>query len=168
MRSILRRRELVADDWRYLSEVHDERGASGTVRGAALIIPLVELRADREFWLARPGPLGVRLSPVDNVEELEPDLPRLALVAAEFPGPGDGRGFSQGRILRTRLGFEGELRAVGAGVKQDLIFLMARCGFDSFELAPGQTLESALKAYTRYTVAYQPGAPLSSITMQRH
>jgi uncharacterized protein (DUF934 family) len=69
--------------------------------------------------------------------------------------------------LRTRLHFKGELRAVGAGVKQDLIFLMARSGFDSFELAPGQSFDDALKALQRYTVAYQPGEPLAAVRQQR-
>ncbi|HEY3786791.1 MAG TPA: DUF934 domain-containing protein [Steroidobacteraceae bacterium] len=164
MRSILRRRELLTDEWRYHSEIDTPEA----LISGAVIVPLVQFRANRDFWLQRAGALGVRLSPVDNVEELAPDVSRLGLVAAEFPGPADGRGFSQARILRTRLGFQGELRAIGAGVKQDLIFLMVRCGFDSFELAPGETVDSALRAYTRYTVAYQPGAPLETITQQRY
>ncbi|HZO21950.1 MAG TPA: DUF934 domain-containing protein [Steroidobacteraceae bacterium] len=165
MRSILRRRELLVDDWKYSREVGAPNLANPLE--AALIVTLLELRADPDLWHGRPGRLGVRLSPVDNVEELTPHLRRLELVAVEFPGPGDGRGFSQARLLRTRLGFRGELRAIGAGVRQDLIFLMVRCGFDSFELAPGQTVDSALRAYERYTVAYQPGAALESITRQR-
>jgi uncharacterized protein (DUF934 family) len=38
------------------------------------------------------------------------------------------------------------------------VFLLARCGFDAIELAPGQDLEAARRALSRYTVAYQPGA----------
>src|SRR5579864_8605887 len=156
MRYILRRREIVRDDWAYRGEDAPE--------GTPLIVPLAELRAGRK---ALGLPLGVLLAPADAVEELAAELPHLALVAVEFPNVGDGRGFSQARLLRTRLGFRGELRAIGAGVRQDLIFLMVRCGFDSFELAPGQTVDSALRAYERYTVSYQPGAALESITRQR-
>jgi uncharacterized protein (DUF934 family) len=90
-------------------------------------------------------------------------------VAIEFPSAGEGRGFSQARLLRSaRFGFKGELRAVGAGVKQDLIFIMARCGIDAFELAEGQKVEEALRAFQRYTVAYQPAEPLASIQQQRY
>jgi uncharacterized protein (DUF934 family) len=110
----------------------------------------------------------VRLAPGDQVDNPGIDLQRLSLVAVEFPSAGEGRGFSQGRLLRSaRFGFKGELRAIGAGVKQDLLFIMARCGFDAFELAPGQKVEEALRAFERYTVAYQPAQPLASILQQR-
>jgi uncharacterized protein (DUF934 family) len=148
MRYILRRREIVADDWRYLGEVPAPE---------ALIVPLAELRRDLSRWRQWPGRLGVRLAPGDPVEELAPDIPGLSLIAVEFPNPGDGRGYSQGRLLRERLGFRGELRAVGNGVRQDQVFLLGRCGFDAFELAPGEDFESARRALSRYDVAYQAG-----------
>ncbi len=159
MRYILRRREVVADDWVHLGEELAE--------GAAVIVPLAELRAGAARWAAWRGRLGVRLPPADAPEELAADLPRLELVAVEFPNAGDGRGYSQGRLLRTRLGFCGELRAVGAGVKQDQVFLLARCGFDAIELARGEDLEAARRALTRYTVAYQPGAAGLTLGRQR-
>ena len=160
MRYILRRREIVADDWAHLGEQVAE--------GAALIVPLKELRADAARWAGWRGPLGVRLAPADAPEDLAAELPRLALVAVEFPNAGDGRGYSQGRLLRNRLAFQGELRAVGAGVKQDQVFLLARCGFDAIELAPGEDLEAARRALTRYSVAYQPGAAGIPLARQRY
>ncbi|TLY77187.1 MAG: DUF934 domain-containing protein, partial [Gammaproteobacteria bacterium] len=66
-----------------------------------------------------------------------------------------------------RLRFKGELRAVGAAVKQDKIFLLARCGFDSFELAAGENPVEALGALRRYDVAYQPAEPHPAIKRQR-
>jgi len=158
MRHILRRRELVADDWRYLGEEAPE--------GTPLIIPLSELKRDPERW-SGAAPLGVRLSPPDQVAELAAELPRLALVAIEFPNPGDGRGYSQGRLLRQRFGFRGELRAFGAGVRQDQVFLLARCGFDTIELAPGEDPGAAFRAFNRYDVAYQPGDPQVPMPRQR-
>jgi len=159
MRYILRRHEIVPDDWAHLGEE--------VTPGAALIVPLAELRADRARWHAWPGPLGIRLAPADAVEELTTDLPLLELVAVEFPNAGDGRGYSQGRLLRTRLGFRGELRALGAGVRQDQVFLLARCGFETFELAAGEDLNAARRALTRYSVAYQPGAAQVPLERQR-
>lgn len=161
MRHILRRREVVADDWRHLGE----DGADET--GNGLIVPLAQLRSDPQRWLPSAGRLGARLTPVDPVEELVPLLEQLALVAVEFPNPGDGRGYSQARLLRERLGFRGELRAVGAGVRQDQVFLLARCGFDAIELAPGEDLEAARGALERYDVAYQPGDPQVALRRQR-
>lgn len=167
MRRILKRRELVEDEWRYLGEESAD-GQSGGDGGAgpALIVPFAAFRGHIEKWRAYTGRLGVRLSPPDAVEELAPDIHRLSLVAAEFPSPGEGRGYSQGRLLRSRLQFKGELRAVGAGVKQDLLFILTRCGFDAFELAPGQKVEEALKALERYTVAYQPGESINALAIR--
>ena len=159
MRYILRRREIVADDWVHLGEELAD--------GAPVIVPLERLRADAARWGAWRGRLGARIAPADRVEDLAAHLPRLDLVAVEFPNAGDGRGYSQGRLLRTRLGFRGELRALGAGVKQDQVFLLARCGFDVMELAPGEDLEAARRALTRYSVAYQPGAAGATPQHQR-
>jgi uncharacterized protein (DUF934 family) len=159
MRHILRRRDIVEDSWRYLGE---EVGP-----GDPLIVPLAELRAERERWWNWTGRLGARLKPSDRVEDLTADLPRLDLVAVEFPNPGDGRGYSQARLLRERLRFRGELRAVGAGVRQDQAFLLARCGFDCLEPAAGANLEAVRGALNRYDVAYQPGAPQVELRRQR-
>jgi uncharacterized protein (DUF934 family) len=159
MRHILRRRDIVPDLWRYLGEE--------VVTGDPLIVPLTELRADRERWWNWTGRLGVRLEPADEVRDLAADLPRLDLVAVEFPTPGDGRGYSQARLLRERLRFRGELRARGAGVRQDQAFLLARCGFDSLEPPRGVELEAVRGALSRYDVAYQPGAPQVELRRQR-
>lgn len=153
MRYVLRRREIVADDW------HDFGAPSPP--GCPLIVPLAELRRDPVRWRQRSGGLGVRIAPDDAPEDLSAELPGLELVAVEFPNSGDGRGYSLGRLLRERMGFRGELRAVGAGVRQDQVFLMSRCGFDSMQVAPGEDLEAARRALQRYDVAYQP-APSGS------
>src|SRR3979409_872737 len=162
MRRILRRREIVVDDWLHLGEA-----AAAGDEGAARIVPLAELRKDPGRWRQWSGRLGVRLTPVDRVEELADELPRLDLVAMEFPTPVDGRGYSQGRLRRERLGFRGELRAVGAGVRQDQVFLLARGGFDAIELADGEDSDAARRALQRYDVAYQPGSPATALTQQR-
>lgn len=162
MRLVLRQREIVADDW-----LHFTADSVTATSADAMIVPLAELRANPQTWAARSGRLGVRIQPADKVEELIPELERFALIAIEFPGPTEGRGYTQGRLLRSRFGFAGELRALGSAVKRDLIFALARCGFDTFEIAPGEDLEACAQALDRYTVAYQPGAPLASVTRQR-
>jgi uncharacterized protein (DUF934 family) len=130
-------------------------------------LTLEELRADPGRWREAGGRLAVRLAPGDAVEALADAIPYLAVVAIEFPSAGEGRGYSAARMLRERLGFDGELRAVGAGVRQDQLFLMARCGFDAFELAPGEDPEAARRALERYDVAYQPGSSLLEVRQQR-
>jgi uncharacterized protein (DUF934 family) len=159
MRHILRRREIVADNWRYLGEQVEP--------GGALIVPFAELLGARERWWNWTGRLGVRLSPANRVADVAGDLRRLDLVAVEFPNVGDGRGYSQARLLRERCKFRGELRALGAGVRQDQAFLLARCGFDSLEPQHEMELEALRAALTRYDVGYQPGAALVELRRQR-
>ncbi|KGF66889.1 oxidoreductase [Hoeflea sp. BAL378] len=86
------------------------------------------------------APFGVVLQPADDVATLAPILGRVAIIALTFPAFGDGRGFSQAALIRQRLGYEGELRAVGA-VLLDQIPLMLRTGFDSFEVSHAPTIE---------------------------
>jgi len=162
MRRVLKRREIRADDW-----VHWEEDPAAGEGAKPLIVPLKELRSHPEVWSARQGALGVCIALTDRVEDLAPELARCALIAVQFPAPTEGRGYTQGRLLRGRYGFAGELRAVGAAVKRDLIFALARCGFDAFEVAPGEDLEACARALHRYSVAYQPGAPGALALPQR-
>ncbi|HSY08766.1 MAG TPA: DUF934 domain-containing protein [Steroidobacteraceae bacterium] len=163
MRRVLRRREIIADDFR-----HFEGDPEAPPEARGLIIALAQLRAHPQRWSGYAEPLGVRIGPADKVEELASELQRFALIAVEFPSPGEGRGYTQGRLLRARFGFSGELRALGPAVKRDLIFALARCGFDTFEVAAGEDLEACARALDRYSVAYQAaGAPEWAAVRQR-
>jgi uncharacterized protein (DUF934 family) len=132
-----------------------------------------ELVALRDF-LANPDLRGadgrrvaVRVAPADAIEELVPHLSGIGLVAIEFPGPGEGRGFTSARLLRQRYAFKGEIRAVGAGVKQDLLFFMVRCGIDAFDLVPTENPDEARRALRRFTLAYQPAVPDAAVQEAR-
>jgi uncharacterized protein (DUF934 family) len=157
-RPLLRDGAVVEDDWTHLGDVETgavHTGAEHTSAGAAsLIVPFDRWLLDREGWLAHPGRLGVVLSPAHKVEALAPDLAHFALVGAEFPGPSEGRGYTQGRLLRERHGFAGELRAMGY-VRRDQLFFLARCGFNSFEL-PEADIPGAVAALSTFSAEYQP------------
>jgi uncharacterized protein (DUF934 family) len=146
-RRLLRDAKIVVDEWRYVAEA-----AADTA--APLIVTLAQWQLEPDTWLARGTPLGVVLSPAHRVEQLAPDLQHFVLIAAEFSGPSEGRGYTQARQLREQWSFRGELRATGY-VRRDQLFFMARCGFNSFEL-PDTDLEDALKAFSTFTAAYQP------------
>ena len=105
---------------------------------------------------AQTNAAAVRLEPGDEARDLLPHLDRLKLIEVNFPGFGDGRGYSSARILREA-GYTGELRAVG-DVLVDQIALMRRCGFDAF--APDAPLNpaDAQAAFDRFAEVYQPAA----------
>jgi uncharacterized protein (DUF934 family) len=151
MRKIVRRREIVADDWLYAGEPGSDAAGARVVRPLAAV--LEELKAGGEL---APGS-AVRIEPTDEPEQLAPCLDKLALIVVDFPKYGEGRGFSQGRLLRQRHGFHGELRATGA-IKRDFLFFLARCGFDAFDLDPSENLEESLAAFDSFSVAYQDGS----------
>ncbi len=163
-RLLLRDRRVVEDEWLYVTEAGDKPGAAKPT--APLIVSLEQWRNEPEAWLARGSLLGVVLAPADRVEVLAPDLKHFALVAAEFPGPADGRGYSQARLLRERYGFAGELRATGY-VRHDQLFFLARCGFNSFQLAE-RDLTDALAAFSTFSAAYQPANDLGLAVKLTH
>jgi uncharacterized protein (DUF934 family) len=154
-RQLLRDRAIVADDWLYSAEWSDACGeAAPGGSPPRVILGLEQWSAERDAWVARGVPLGVLLLPEHKVEQLAPDLERLSLVACSFSGPSEGRGYTQGRLLRERYAFQGELRATGY-VRIDQLFFLARCGFNSFELADND-LAAADAAFSTFTAAYQP------------
>jgi uncharacterized protein (DUF934 family) len=156
-RQLLRDRQVVADDWCYAEELGDAE-AEAVYTGGAVILGLDQWRRERDAWVARGAEHGVRLGvvllPEHRAEQLSADLSRLSLVACSFSGPAEGRGYTQGRLLRERYDFRGELRAVGY-VHVDQLFFLARCGFNSFELAE-RDMAGAAAAFTTFTAAYQP------------
>ena len=158
MRRLIKQRELVVDYWRYADE--DPVG-----RHRALILPFARWKAERDQWWLWDGRLGVRLGPTDPVGALEHDFLRVSLVAIEFGGRGEGRGYSQAQLLRKRYKFTGELRAVGK-IQRDQLFFMARCGFDAFELPETANIDECIKAFDDFSVAYK-GAADVGLSLER-
>lgn len=150
------RRSVIDDTWQYSEENADAQ---------AVIVSLTQWQTDRDALLASGKKLGVKLAPADKVEAIAADVSKLQLIALEFGGIGEGRGYSQAHILRRRCGFTGELRAVGK-IQRDQLFYMARCGFDSFQLPETADLNVALTAFDDYTVAYQPGIDIAGVQLQ--
>src|SRR5439155_24799157 len=95
--------------------------------GIAVILPATRLLAEGGLVL-RQAPTGVIWPNERKVAELAPYLDWLALVALVFPNFRDGRAYSQARILRERHQFQGELRATGQVLRDQLLFLQ-RAGF---------------------------------------
>jgi uncharacterized protein (DUF934 family) len=90
------------------------------------------------------------------------DPRHLSLAGVEridllFPKFTDGRAFSQAYLLRRRLGFAGEIRATG-DVLVDQLVQMARSGFTSAVLSPGQDAAVARRQFERYAAFYQGDA----------
>ncbi|MDD2056967.1 DUF934 domain-containing protein [Pseudomonas sp. GD03860] len=136
---------LAEDGWQLLRDVEQP------LPEGLLILPL-------DAWLARQAQqpdaqAGVWLGPDDEVEPLLAWFAQLPLIAIDFPSFRDGRGYSQAYLLRTRLGWRGELRAVG-DVLRDQLSHMRQCGFDSFAVREDKCAEDALKGLAGMSVLY--------------
>lgn len=148
---IILNRRIVEDRWQFVAA-----GAEVPADGD-LIVPLVTWLASREAITTRAGRTGVWLGPADDPAALAGDFDRLPLIAVQFPQFTDGRGYSTARLLRTRFGFGGELRAFG-DVWQDQVFYLSRVGFNAFVIKAGKSLEGALNALDDFSEAYQSSA----------
>jgi uncharacterized protein (DUF934 family) len=140
----------VPDDWRNLAE--------GEVlpHGGKVILTLPQWQARGED-VRSDTPLGLLIEPGQDIGAIAPDLTRFVLAAVAFPKFTDGRGYSLAHQLRGHFGFAGELRATGE-VLFDQLQLLARCGFDSFDIKDAVTIR-LLEAGRRPSLGifYQPG-----------
>lgn len=126
--------------------------------GGDILVSLARYLSEGEALVSgRKGRLGVLLRPEDEVEALEARLAGVDMVAVDFPKFRDGRGFTAARLLRSRLGFRGEVRAVG-DVLRDQAGFMVRCGFDAFIPADGSGPAEWAEAAGRHRHVYQRAA----------
>ena len=150
MSRIIRDRAIVEDDWTLAAD-----GAAATT-GGRLIVPLARWRGEPGS-LADAASIGVLLPNTEDVEALYPQIAERPLIALQFPKFADGRALTQATLLRNRLSFTGELRAVG-DVVRDLMFWLGRCGFNAMVPRPDQDLEACCQGLDEIRRAYQSGA----------
>ena len=125
--------------------------------GATVLVHMDRFRSEGLCWLDAGLSVGVRVPADESVETLSNVLPRLALVALDFPVFRDGRAYTSATLLRERLRWTGELRAVG-DVLREQAWMMVRCGFDSFAPADGSMAADWARRAGRFRHVYQPAA----------
>ena len=102
----------------------------------------------------RKQPVGVWLDSNQDAADIANAVSNFAVVAVNFPKFADGRGYSIATQLRSRYGYEGELRAIG-DVLRDQLFYMQRVGFNAFAVRADKDIHDALKALKDFSVTYQ-------------
>ena len=139
-----------ADNWQFLGEEEDHSGRDG------VLLPFEKALALLKDQANLPAQFGLVVEPSDDVEELADYLDQISLIAISFPAFADGRGFSSARLLRERLGYEGEIRAIGNYLLDQMPFLL-RCGVDSFVISSPK-LRAGLERgeWPEVTNYYQP------------
>jgi len=127
----------------------------------ALAAPESHLLVPANLWLAHKQELlstgkqfAVWLDSDQPASLIADELGQFQMIALNFPMFMDGRSYSTAVILRKHFRYEGELRAIG-DVLRDQLFMMKRCGFTTFDLRDSVKLEDAQKAFSDFTTNYQ-------------
>jgi uncharacterized protein (DUF934 family) len=103
------------------------------------VVSKARFTGERNALAARNTPLGLILRSGETLEGLEDDLDRFALIVLDIPKYTDGRSYSTARLLRERYKYQGELRASGDVLRDQILFLH-RVGFDSFDVTHEGTI----------------------------
>ncbi|MEJ5989120.1 DUF934 domain-containing protein [Ramlibacter sp. PS3R-8] len=93
----------------------------------------------------------------NDADPLEAALEGVDRVELDFPKFTDGRAFTQARLLRQRRDFQGDIRATG-DVLVDQLVQMYRVGFSSAVLKEGKDPADAERQFARYAGFYQGDA----------
>jgi uncharacterized protein (DUF934 family) len=148
---------VVSDDWSLVRAAEDgSLPEPAALPAGKLLVPFAYWQTHRGVLgaIRTPAQLGVWLNPDQEPADLADDFAAFSLIAIDFPVFRDGRGYSIARLLRSRYGWNGELRAIG-DVLRDQLFYLSRCGFDAFAVRADKDIHDALKAFSEFSVSYQ-------------
>lgn len=140
------------DTWSILRLADDQNAADISV-APNTIVPLA-------VWQAQPAlhsrtDIGVWLENTTEPEKLTIDWSQFPVIALDYPKFTDGRSHSIAYILRNRLNYKGQLRAIG-DVLVDQLYYMSRVGINAFNLREDQKIKSALHSLNGiFTLQYQ-------------
>jgi len=165
MSEIIKDGQIVADDWSVLRLTEDQQADAVVVPDGKIIVPLAVWQAQHDA-LSKRGNVGVWLGSADRADGLKADLAILPVIAVDFPKFSDGRGYSIAYNIRARLGYQGELRAIG-DVLRDQLFYMHRVGFNAFATRADRSIHDALKGLTDFSVTYQAAIDQKSPLFRR-
>jgi uncharacterized protein (DUF934 family) len=151
---IIKGRTVVDDDWRVLTLDEGQTPETVEVPQGKVIVPVPVWLAQREALSARGEQVGIWFAADELADTVKDDLSKFSVVAVDFPKFTDGRGYSIAYNLRKRLGYSGELRAIG-DVLRDQLFQMYRCGFDAYATRQDRNIHDALKGLSVFSETYQ-------------
>lgn len=117
------------------------------------IVPMAFFMANQEAVLAA-GNVGIWIDSEEQPEALATNATQLPLIAINFPKFMDGRGYSIARYVRERLNYNGELRAIG-DVLIDQLSYLKRSGFSAFDMRDQVDTDLALSSLGEFSEVYQ-------------
>ena len=161
-KTIIKNGVLVNDNWQIINT-----NAASIPEEGNLILPLT-LWLQENDAINKRDDIAVWFDSEDlPTAEIASALQKLPMIAINFPVFTDGRGFSIARLLRERFNYQGELRAIGYLLRDQLCF-MKRCGFNSFDLPENIDVKAALESLNDFTEYYQTSVDQPQPLFRRH
>ena len=162
---IIKDGQVVADSWQLLRVDSDNNLDSVDTSASNIIVSLEQLQADEA--LQQRSDVGVWIHNDTDLGSVSELLVTRPIVAIDFPVFMDGRGFSLARLLRERYHYQGEIRAVGHVIRDQLCYLR-RCGFNTFHFSDDSIdLEAAVDSLSDFSEAYQTAVDLPEPLFRR-
>lgn len=147
--------QVTADTWKTLELGEGETPENVALPAGDIIFPFAVWQARKAEIISTHKRIGLQIEPGERIEDVSGDLDYFIVIAINFPKFVDGRGYSTASLLRQRYAYQGEVRAVG-DVLHDQLFFMKRVGFDSYALKDGKNAVYALEAgFSPFSDAYQ-------------
>jgi uncharacterized protein (DUF934 family) len=144
---LIKDQQIIDNTWQYIADTDE-------LKPGDISVSFARWQADKKQLLVHDGKLGIRISSADSVDELADDLDTLKLIELDFPDFADGRLFSQAWLLRGRYHYQGEIRAIGHYIP-DQVFYLARVGVNAFSPKMAEELPDIINKLKDFTVNYQ-------------
>jgi uncharacterized protein (DUF934 family) len=144
---VIKDKQIVDDSWSYVTD-------DAELKEGDISVSLARWKKDKQLLLKINGKIGVRIGPADSVEDIAADLKDIQLIELDFPAFADGRIFSHAWLLRGRYNYQGEIRATGHFMR-DQVYYLSRVGVNAFSLEKTEDLPVALSNLNDFSVNYQ-------------
>ncbi|MGZ8955781.1 MAG: DUF934 domain-containing protein [Methylovulum sp.] len=144
---VIKDKQIVDDSWSYVTD-------DAELKEGDISVSLARWKKDKQLLLKINGKIGVRIGPADSVENIAADLKDIQLIELDFPVFADGRIFSHAWLLRGRYNYQGEIRATGHFMR-DQVYYLSRVGVNAFSLEKTEDLPAALSNLNDFSVNYQ-------------
>jgi uncharacterized protein (DUF934 family) len=155
MAQLIKQQAVAVDGWKTLEIAEGETADTIALPAGDVIFPLAVWQARKAEIISCHKRIGLLLQPDERVEDVAGDLDYFIVIAINFPKFVDGRGYSTASLLRQRYKYQGELRAVG-DVLHDQLFYLKRVGFDAFALKDEKDAVYAIaQGFSTFSDAYQ-------------
>lgn len=149
MQKLIKDAEVIDNQWSTT-----ELGIDDPLPDTKVLVSLDYWNAHQDTISSCSDRVGLILESTETPDQIQGEISTIPVIAVRFPAFADGRGFSIGRLLRERFGYGGELRAVGAPIRDQLTYLI-RVGFNAIELADHYDPTEALASLRDFSENYQ-------------